>query len=78
MTCDHMIRVKTEETGCIYSSLLKGKVVGTVKMVGFETENLFFKYSLIWQNQILVVACGIFDLCCDMWDLELQCMSSSL
>ena len=73
MTYDHMICVKTGKTGCIYSSLLKGMVVGTVKMVGFETENLFFKYSLIWQNQVLVVACGIFDL-----QYSMQAFSSSV
>ena len=38
-----------------------------------------FKYLFLfifWPDQVLVAACGIFDLHCRMWDLQLQHVNS--
>ena len=42
------------------------------KLMSSNVVVLFKKILFIWLFWILVVACGIFDLCCSMRDLELQ------
>ena len=37
----------------------------TVLLLPFQ-----FEYLFIWLRRVLVVAHGIFDLCCGMWDLD--------
>ena len=66
-------KLKRQEAPTLVS--LKGWLLAWWKRWALRQKNvgLFFKYSLIWQNQVFVVACGILScrvwaLWCSLWD----------
>ena len=53
--------------GCNFSFFISD-FIDLGPLSSFYLDGIYFSF-FIWLYWVSVAACGIFDLCCDMWDL---------